>query len=93
MLGGHLDFPCELLIVASTKLLKTKLKEFPLWCSRLKIWHCLCGGAVSIPDPVQWIKDLALLRLQLRFDPWLGNFRMLQVQLEKNKKQTNKKLG
>lgn len=26
---------------------------------------CLCGVARSIPDPVQWVKDSALLQLQL----------------------------
>ena len=41
---------------------------------------CLCGGAGLIPSPDQWVKDLILLQLwhrgqlQLRFDPWPGNF-------------------
>ena len=41
---------------------------------------------------VQWVKNPALLKLwcrlqlQLRFYPWLGNFRMPQVQLKKEKK-------
>ena len=25
-------------------------KEFPLWHSGLKTWHCLCGGMGSIPS-------------------------------------------
>ena len=41
---------------------------------------------------VQWVKDLALLhlwcrvQLWLRFDPWPGNFHMLQVRPKKKKK-------
>ena len=47
------------------------------WVSDLA---CLCGIAGSIPDPVQWIKDPALLQMWcrwqmcLKFDPWPGNF-------------------
>ena len=46
----------------------------------------------SIPSPAQWVKDLALLhlwhslQLQLRFDPWSGNFHMLWIWLKKKKK-------
>lgn len=42
----------------------------------------------------QWSKDLALpqlwhrLQLWLRFDPWQGNFHMLQLQAKKKKKVT-----
>ena len=45
---------------------------------------CLCGGAVSIPGLAWWVKDPVLLqlwhRLQfwLEFDPWPGNFHMLE---------------
>ena len=34
---------------------------------------CLCGMTSSIPSPVQWVEDPALLQLwqvQLGFDPW-----------------------
>lgn len=34
----------------------------------------------------QQVKDLALLQLQLRFNPWPGNFHMPQVQEGKEKK-------
>ena len=60
--------------------------EFPLWYSRLRIWHCLCGSMGLIPGPVQWVKDLVLpqlwygLQLLLTFDHWLRNFHMLWVQ-------------
>ena len=43
----------------------------------------LCGGTSSIPGLAQWVKDLELLplwwrsQLQLRFDPWPGNFHVL----------------
>ena len=46
---------------------------------------------------VQWCKDLVLLQLwhrsqlQLRFDPWPGNFHMLWVQLKKKKTNKQKK--
>ena len=39
---------------------------------------CLGGGSSLLPDPTQWVKDLALLQLwhrlhlQLKFDPWPG---------------------
>ena len=52
---------------------------------------CLHGGTGSIPSPAQRVKDPALLqmwhRLQLwlQFDPWPGNFHVLQVQLKKKK--------
>ena len=55
-------------------LTKYKLKEFLLWSSRLRIWHCLCGADLT-PGPAQWVKDPGLLqlwhrsKLQLRFDP------------------------
>ena len=43
---------------------------------------CLCGGAGSIPHPVQWVKDLVLQQLwhRARLNPGPGNFHMLQVQ-------------
>ena len=37
---------------------------------------CLCGGTTSIPSPPQWVKDPALLQIQLSFSPWPGNFHM-----------------
>ena len=40
----------------------------------------------------QWVKDLALLQLWLRFHPWPGNFHMPQVKpREKKKKKLEKK--
>ena len=56
--------------------------EFPLWHSRLRIWHCLCGGEDSIPSQMQWVMGLVLLqqwrRLQLHlgFDTWPWNLHM-----------------
>ena len=49
----------------------------------------LCGGTGSIPGPVQWLKDPAMLQLWCRLQLWLrlGNFHMPQVQLKKMKKQ------
>ena len=46
---------------------------------------------------VQWVKDPALslqqlgMLLRLRFDPWRGNFCMLQAQPKKRKRNENKK--
>ena len=48
----------------------------------LSLWQ-LRSLLSSIPGPVQWVKDPVLpqlwctLQLQLRFDPWPGNFRVL----------------
>ena len=59
---------------------------------------CLCGGACSIPSPVGWVKDPALLQLwhrsQLwfRFDPWPRNFHMPQLWQKKKKKKKKKRL-
>ena len=33
---------------------------------------CLCGGAGSIPGPVQWVKDPTLLQLQHRLAALAG---------------------
>ena len=52
--------------------------EFPVWHSRLKIWHCLysnwghCRGKGSISSPVQCVKDPALLQLWHRLQLCLG---------------------
>ena len=76
---------------------KKILQKFLLWCSRLKIWHCLCGSIGWIPSLVQWVKDLALLplwqrsQLQLGFDPWSRKFHMLLVQPKKRNKRKRKK--
>ena len=47
--------------------------------SGLRIPSFLYGGTGLIPSPAQWVKDLVLLQLWLEFDPWPGNFHMLQV--------------
>ena len=58
----------------------------------VNIQHCLWGGSGSTPGLVQWVKDLVLLQLWRRsqlglgFDPWPGNFHMLQVWPGKKKK-------
>ena len=65
----------------------------PQWVNDLA--H-LCGIAGLIPGLAQWAKDPVLLKLwcrlqmRLRFDPWLGNFHMLLVQLKKGKKQNKR---
>ena len=46
---------------------------------------CLYGGTGLIPGPVQWLKDLALLQLWLRFSLWPGNFHLLWVWPKKKK--------
>ena len=75
-------------------------QEIPLWCSRLRILQPLghCWGMGSIPNPGQWVKDLALPQLQrrsqlwLRFDPGPENFHMPQGQPKKKKKKKKKKV-
>ena len=53
--------------------------NFHFGVSKFKIWP------LEVPTVVQWVKDLVLLQLwhrlqlQLEFDPWPGNFHMLQV--------------
>ena len=53
---------------------------------------CLCGDAGSIPGPVQWVKDTALLQLgrrsqcRIRFNLWSENFHMPQGWVKKKKK-------
>ena len=65
--------------------------EFPLWCSRLRIWSYFWGSTGLIPSLVQWVKDPALLRLwcrsqlQLSFSPWHRNFPMPWAQLKKKR--------
>ena len=47
---------------------------------------CLCVDGDLIPGPVQWVKDLALLQLWLRFDLCPGTFMCLgDNQKRKNK--------
>ena len=53
---------------------------------------CLCGGASSIPNPAQQVKDPVLpqpwckSQLQLGFNHWPGNFHMSWVWPKKKKK-------
>ena len=56
-----------LLLIPGSEFTKMLLK-YVLSCR--EIW----GGGV--PAVVQWVKDLALPQLWLRFDPWSGNFLM-----------------
>ena len=62
---------------------------FALWYSGLRVWHCLCGSAGSIPGLAQWVKALVFpqlwlrLQLQLGFDPWPRNFHMPRVRPNK----------
>ena len=71
--------------------LSLKSPEFPLWLSRLMIWHYLYGDVGSIPHLEQWVKYPVLPQLWCRsqlwfgFDPCLGNFHMLQVWPKKKK--------
>ena len=54
---------------------------------------CLCSVAGSIPSPVLWVKDRALLQLWLGFDPWPKNFHMPWVQLKKEKERKEGRKG
>ena len=77
---------------------KKKHKEFLLWYSGLRIQH-LCSGMGLIPILVQWVKDLMSLhlwhrsQLQLRFDPWPGNFHTLREQPKTNKQKCTQDLN
>lgn len=76
---------------------KTCMWKFPLWCngmgSALEHWD-----APSIPGPIQRVKDLELLQMQIRLqwrvgsDPWLRDFICLGVakKTKRTPKQTNK---
>ena len=44
-------------------LIKYMFKEFPPWCSGLRIQYYLSGGSGLIPSLVQGVEDLALLQL------------------------------
>ena len=79
--------------------LKLTLLEFLLWHSGLSILlqhsYC-CGDVVSIPGwaQAQWIKGTGIAaiaaksQLHLGFNPWPGNFHMLQVLPLKKQKKT-----
>ena len=53
---------------------------------------CLSGLAGSVPSPAQWIKDLILPQLPLRFNPWPGNFYMPHLWLKEKKNLKNNSL-
>ena len=36
---------------------RSGIREFPLWLSRVKTWHCLCEDAGLILGLTQWFKD------------------------------------
>ena len=69
---------------------KKRETEFRLWPA------CLYGGTSLIPSLAHWVKDPVLLKLrcrvqlQLRFDPWSGDFHMLRGQLKKKKREREK---
>ena len=69
--------------------------EFPLCRSRLRIQHCLCSSAGSIPGLAPGIKDPELLQLwcrwqlQLRFNPWSRNSICHGCGQEKKEKRKN----
>lgn len=88
---------CNILIIPVDVFLLRNLElVIPLWCSGPAHFR---GGAGLIPGRVQWVKDPGLLQLQcrlqhlqcrwqlkLRFDPWPGNFHILQGWLKKKRK-------
>ena len=41
---------------------------------------------LGVPAVVQWVRDMALPQLWLRFDPWPRKFHMLQMCGRKRKK-------
>lgn len=52
--------------------IKTLPWEFPLWCSKLRIWlqHYSVEAGVWFLTWNRGLKDLVLLQLQLRFNSW-----------------------
>ena len=59
-------------------------EEFPLWCSGLRAQLTAAAWVtaeawVRSPAQCRGKEELALLQLQLGFNPWPGNFHMLQV--------------
>ena len=64
-------------------IVKDRLLGFPAVAEWINDLACLCGGAGSIPNWLQQVKDLAFpklwrrSKLWLTFDPWPGNFHML----------------
>lgn len=73
-----------------TLLTKISSGEFSLCCHRLRIQHCLCSGKGSIPGLMQQGKDVALLQLWLRLDPWPGIFHVAGAAPPTKKKVSSK---
>ena len=61
---------------------KILFEAFPLGHSGLRVRM----GMGLIPGQYSGLKDPTLLKLQLGFDPWPGNFRMSQMQPLKKQK-------
>ena len=70
---------------------KIYFREFPRWCSRLRIWLCHYFSVGWIPSLAQWVK-YPVLQLWLWFNFWPRNFHTLWMwQKTKNKYKTKKK--
>ena len=44
--------------VTTSKKIKYKLGEFPLWFIALRTWHSVHEDVSSIPGLTQWVKDM-----------------------------------
>jgi len=53
-------------------------------------YHYLKLLCLGVPTVAQWVKDLALWQLQLRFHPWPRNFHVAMSEHKKEKKKKKK---
>ena len=74
-----------MLVVVNFNHKKKIERGIPTVVQRVNICHYLCGSLGSIPGPGQWVKDLVLLQLWLRFQPWSRNFHVPWVPPPKKK--------